>query len=54
MAKKQAKRAAKKPARAAQAKSTKKKSATAKGRASKGDEKYEQTGAPWWTMHLPE
>jgi hypothetical protein len=55
MAKKQGKVAAKKPARTVKSKSaTPAKRSASKGRAAKKEEKYEQAGAPWWKMHLPE
>jgi hypothetical protein len=54
MPKKQAKRAAKKPARSGKTKSAAPaKRSASKARTSKKDEKYEQSGAPWWKMHLP-
>ena len=55
MAKKQVKGAKKKSVRIPKSKSTTaKKGATKKSRAPKNGDKYEQTGAPWWKMHLPE
>lgn len=54
MPKKQVKRAAKKPARAVKSKSAvPAKRSTSKTRGLKKDDKYEQSGAPWWKMHLP-
>lgn len=53
MPKKQTKRAASKP-RAVKSKSaTAAKRTASKARGSKKQEKYEQSGAPWWKMHLP-
>lgn len=54
MPKKQTKRAAKKPVRVVKSKSAASTGRSAsKPRGSKKEDKYEQSGAPWWKMHLP-
>jgi hypothetical protein len=54
MPKKQKKGAAKKSARAVKSKSAAPaKRSASKARGPKKEDKYEQSGAPWWKMHLP-